>query len=367
MFHINDYFTRLPGSYLFAEIARRVASGDLTVEVQTASGDTDSMMAAIKDMVDGDTWIVGTNVFVNDSGVVTNLGVSGAIFDGTDVVPGTGSKKKGDFGWNHAEGMLYHCYDGTNWLRWGKGRYWLSDARATIVAQIGTIDGMLLWDPTPGDMFVCPADQVVYIYNGVSEDGTTVDLTADPHLQRHHLFGQLRFGRGGHPQGQRSPEHRPGVEVDHQFHHPVGSEPPTLGGGLLHLGADLSGALFGHVFDGGHEQHLTGREVVLGRTPRHPSPFGHHRHRAAGPADLGQAGHCRLQELGPGGPAPVLLRFSAGPVDHDGGRFSKKAVIPSRASSEANSRADMKAKSSARSSNASNRSPVINGLVSARP
>ena len=24
MFHINDYFTRLPGSYLFAEIARRV-------------------------------------------------------------------------------------------------------------------------------------------------------------------------------------------------------------------------------------------------------------------------------------------------------------------------------------------------------
>ena len=143
---------------------------------------------AIKDMIDGDTWVVGTNVFVNDSGVVTNLGVSGAIFDGTDVVPGTGIKKKGDFGWNHAEGMLYHCYDGTNWLRWGKGRYWLSDARATIVAQIGTIDGMLLWDPTPGDMFVCPADQVVYIYNGVSEDGSTVDLKADPLLPGHRFY-----------------------------------------------------------------------------------------------------------------------------------------------------------------------------------
>ena len=42
-----------------AEIARRVASGDLSVEVQTAPGDTDSMMAAIKDMVAKLSGIVG--------------------------------------------------------------------------------------------------------------------------------------------------------------------------------------------------------------------------------------------------------------------------------------------------------------------
>ncbi len=42
-----------------SEVARRVASGDLSVEVRTAPGDTTSMMASIKDMVERLSAVVG--------------------------------------------------------------------------------------------------------------------------------------------------------------------------------------------------------------------------------------------------------------------------------------------------------------------
>ncbi len=141
----------------------------------------------IQNMLDGDTWIVGTQVYVNDSGTVKPLSGVGPVFDGTGVVAGTGIAKVGDFGWNHAEEVLYR-YDGTSWVRWGKARHWLADARATLVADINAIDDMLTYDPTPGDMFICPPDGVIYVYNGVSEDGTTVDLTADPLLAGHRFY-----------------------------------------------------------------------------------------------------------------------------------------------------------------------------------
>ena len=142
---------------------------------------------SIPNMLDGDTWIVGAQVYVNDSGTVKPLSGVGPVFDGTGVVAGTGIAQVGDFGWNHAEEVLYR-YDGTSWVRWGKARHWLADVRATLVAKINALDDMLGYDPTPGDMFICPADGVVYIYNGVSEDGTTVDLTADPLLAGHRFY-----------------------------------------------------------------------------------------------------------------------------------------------------------------------------------
>lgn len=137
---------------------------------------------------DGDSWTSGGQVFVNESGVIKPLAGVGPVFDGAGVVAGTGFAKPGDYGWNHQEGMLYK-YDGT-WKLWGKGRYWLADARAIIKAVVGNLDEMLLHDPTPGDMFVCPADGVVYIFNGVDADGLTVELTADPLLDGHRFYLQ---------------------------------------------------------------------------------------------------------------------------------------------------------------------------------
>jgi len=142
---------------------------------------------AANEMIDGDNWIVGGQVFVNDSGNVQPLTVSGPIFDGSGIVIGTGIEHTGDFGWNFDERILY-TYDGTTWVRWGKGRHWLADARSIILRSISTIDDMLLYDPTPGDQFVCPPDGVVYIYNGISADGSTVDLTADPLLDGHRFY-----------------------------------------------------------------------------------------------------------------------------------------------------------------------------------
>lgn len=144
---------------------------------------------ASKDMVDGDTWVEGVpaKVYVNDSGIVKELAGVGPVFDGSGIVVGTGIAKVGDFGWNHAEGLLYR-YNGTSWLRWGKGRHWLADARAILQAEIPSLDWMLNYDPTPGDMFICPADTNVYIYNGITEDGETVDLTADPLLDGHRFY-----------------------------------------------------------------------------------------------------------------------------------------------------------------------------------
>ena len=140
-----------------------------------------------KNVRDGDTWVEGAQVFVNESGTTNLMAGVGPVFNGSDVVVGTGIAQAGDFGWNHAEGMLYK-YNGTSWLRWGKGRHWLADARAIIKAKIDVLDDMLLHDPTRGDLFVCPADNVIYIYNGVTEDGDTVELIADPLLDGHRFY-----------------------------------------------------------------------------------------------------------------------------------------------------------------------------------
>ena len=144
------------------------------------------------DMVDGDTWVDGTTVYVNDSGVVGELTGVGPVFDGTGIVPGTGSANPGDFGWNHAERILYR-YDGTDWLRWGKGRHWLADARATIAGQVNTIAGITdpgnaWYPPTLGDMFVCAPSNMVYIYNGEDATGAVQVLPADPLLPGHRFY-----------------------------------------------------------------------------------------------------------------------------------------------------------------------------------
>ena len=69
MFHINDYFTRLPGSYLFAEIARRVKAysaahpdadiirlgiGDVTRPLAPAV--IEAMHKAVEEMADARTF-----------------------------------------------------------------------------------------------------------------------------------------------------------------------------------------------------------------------------------------------------------------------------------------------------------------------
>ena len=139
------------------------------------------------DIRDGDTWVVGSQAYVNESGSAKLMSNVGPVFNGSAVVIGTGLAQPGDFGWSHAESILYK-YNGTNWLRWGKGRHWLADARAIIQAVIPAVTNMTDFDPTPGDMFVCPNDGVVYIYNGMSEDGTVMELTADPLLDGHRFY-----------------------------------------------------------------------------------------------------------------------------------------------------------------------------------
>ena len=138
---------------------------------------------------DGATWLSGGQVYVNESGTSAVLAVSGSIFDGTAVVSGPAAAA-GDFGWNHAEGMLYR-YDGANWIKWGKGRHWLTDVRATLQGTVVDRADLLTKNATAGDQFLCAADQVVYIYNGTlaTNDAVAEDLRADPLLpgQRFYL------------------------------------------------------------------------------------------------------------------------------------------------------------------------------------
>ena len=147
---------------------------------------------AAGDMVDGDTWVEGAQVFVNESGVVKELTGVGPVFYLTNVVAGTGSANPGDFGWNFAEGILYR-YDGTIWQRWGKGRHWLADARAMVAGQVNTIaainDSTKSWyPPAVGDMFICPPSNMVYIYNGLDDAGDVRVLEADPLLPGQRFF-----------------------------------------------------------------------------------------------------------------------------------------------------------------------------------
>ena len=96
----------------------------------------------------------------------------------------------GDFGWNHAEGMLYK-YDGSDWRRWGKARRWLADVRSTLRGTVVDRADLLNKRAAEGDQFLCAADQVVYIYNGTlaTNDAVAEDLRADPLLpgQRFYL------------------------------------------------------------------------------------------------------------------------------------------------------------------------------------
>lgn len=138
---------------------------------------------------DGATWYDGAQVLVNETGVASPLtSVVGAIFDGTAVVAGPAAVA-GDFGWNHSEGLLYR-FDGANWIKWGKGRHWLTDVRATIQATVLNRDDMLTKSPTEGDLYLCPADQTIYVYNGTeaTNDLMAADLQADPLLPGHRFY-----------------------------------------------------------------------------------------------------------------------------------------------------------------------------------
>lgn len=137
---------------------------------------------------DGATWFDGGQVFVNDSGTATALPVAGSIFDGTTVVSGP-APTTGAYGWNHAEGRLYR-YDGANWIRWGKARRWLDDVRATLQGTVNTRDELLAKNPAEGDMYLCPPDRTVYVYNGTeaTNDLMAADLQADPLLPGHRFY-----------------------------------------------------------------------------------------------------------------------------------------------------------------------------------
>jgi len=137
-----------------------------------------------EEMRDGDTWLSGGQIYVNDSGNIQILTVSGPIFSGTDTIP-AGGGTEGDFGWNSEEGVLYRCNaDGAVFQRWGQGRYWLAPARTIIKREIATFSEMVNWDPTPGDKFLCSGagEQVIYIYNGSETN------TADPLLDGQQFY-----------------------------------------------------------------------------------------------------------------------------------------------------------------------------------
>src|SRR5690606_27084951 len=183
-----------------------------------------------------------------------------------------------------------------------------------------------------------------------------------------HPRAQLLLVGGGDPQVQGGPEQRPGEQVHQAGHHRA----PLPGPGAVgEEGAQGGGAFLGDVLDGRGEQVLAGREVVLGGAPRHPGPFGHHGDRRARPAVFGEAGHRGLQQALPGGPAAVLFGDSFGTVrrahtTHVGSRRSRKAVIPSRAWSEANSPAESAVRSAASRSKFSSTLAVSSRFVAAR-
>lgn len=146
----------------------------------------DPTPAELAVMRDGDTWIAGADVRVNDSGnhqILGTVAALGPVFFGTDTVP-AGGGSAGDFGWNHAEGILYR-HDGAGFEPWGKGRYWLQDARGIIVNDVADFAAMMAYAPTPtmGDQFLCVAEQAVFIYH---PQGWMVP--ADPLLPGHRFY-----------------------------------------------------------------------------------------------------------------------------------------------------------------------------------
>lgn len=146
----------------------------------------DPTPAELAVMRDGDTWIAGADVWVNDSGnhqILGTVAALGPVFFGTDTVP-AGGGAAGDFGWNHAEGILYR-HDGAGFDSWGKGRHWLQDARGIIVNDVADFAAMMAYapEPTMGDQFLCVAEQAVFIYH---PQGWMIP--ADPLLPGHRFY-----------------------------------------------------------------------------------------------------------------------------------------------------------------------------------
>ena len=143
--------------------------------------------AEVADMLDGDTWVEGTDVWVNDSGnhqILGTVAALGPIFFGTDTILPVGGGSAGDFGWSFAERMLYR-HDGTGFVPWGKGRHWLMDARSIIVNDVANFAAMMAYTPEPtmGDQFLCVAEQAVYIYHPQGWK-----IPADPLLPGHRFY-----------------------------------------------------------------------------------------------------------------------------------------------------------------------------------
>ncbi|MDR0994636.1 MAG: hypothetical protein LBN38_08780, partial [Verrucomicrobiota bacterium] len=142
----------------------------------------------VAEMRDGDTWLENGTVYVNDTGVIAPLNVSGPIFTGGGVEQG--AAEAGQFGWNYTDQLLYR-YDGSAWVRWGKAPNWLADARAMLVGRVTSLDEIMTnYDPTPGDMFIDTARGVVYIYRYTlpSEEGPVAEMLADPLMPGHRFY-----------------------------------------------------------------------------------------------------------------------------------------------------------------------------------
>ena len=155
-----------------------------------------------KDMRDGDTWIDAGSVWICDAGAAVEVG---AVADLAPVFcEGTvtgGSAAEGQFGWSYLNQCLYR-YDGAQWVKWGKTPLWLADVRSLVKGKISSIEQMLNFDPTPGDLFLDDANGVVYLYRatlpmdrenatGNPEDvGYVAEVEADPLMPGHRFYIQ---------------------------------------------------------------------------------------------------------------------------------------------------------------------------------
>lgn len=147
----------------------------------------DPVPAEVADMLDGDTWVAGADVWVNDSGnhqILGTVAALGPIFYGTDTILPAGGGVEGNFGWNDAERILYR-HDGTGFEPWGKGRHWLMDARGVIVNDVADFTAMMVYTPEPtlGDLFLCVAEQAIYVYNPQG-----MEIMADPLMSGHRFY-----------------------------------------------------------------------------------------------------------------------------------------------------------------------------------
>ncbi|GAA3097071.1 hypothetical protein GCM10020254_47970 [Streptomyces goshikiensis] len=120
-------------------------------------------------------------------------------------------------------------------------------------------------------------------------------LAADPGFEFGDLGAQLVLVGGGDPQLQGGAEEGAGVEVDQGL-----DDRRARGGARVEELAQRGGAFLGDVGDGGGEEVLAGREVVLGGPARDAGAFGDDGDGGAGPALFGEAGDGRLRGGGGG-------------------------------------------------------------------